>query len=146
MNKHTVLSSFEFDFMKYRNAASNNDLAALKKWTAYADIDSRFEALERAALKGHLECVKFLVDYVDPKMHQSVALVTAVSGYKDHHNRECFDFLHPLCDLNDALKKWNDIYGNEDNILLDEQYAWEQKQRIDEQLPSGNTSSSKKKI
>jgi len=111
MKKHKVPVNFEFDAIKFKNAAANNDLAAIEKWAPYADNNTRADALEDAAYAGNIECVKILVEYVDPKMHQSLALAAAMDGYQRHSNRACFDFLYPLSNPDDAGKLWFDGYG-----------------------------------
>lgn len=144
LNNKPVLHSFEFDYVKFSHAASHNDVVAVAKWVPYANVDSRLDALEKATYCGHLECVKILVKYIDPKTENSLALVSAMAGYTNHQDRSCFDFLYPLSNFEDAATWWMEIYGDAANVLLDETKAWKQKQRIEDQLPSSHLSVTKK--
>lgn len=143
MNKHNVLASFEFEYLKFRRAATNNDFAAIEKWAPYADMDTRVEALENAAVAGNIECVKILVEYVDPTTHRSLALASSMLGHQKHHDRTCFDFLYPLSNPEEARQLWMEIYEGAP-IWLDERAAWEQKQRIEEHLLLSSISVKKK--
>lgn len=131
MNRKPVLASYEFDLLKFRDGVSKNNIDATKKWAPFADIATRVEAMGDAAYYGHLECVKALLEYVDPQEQKSWPLVAAMAGYKQHKKNACFEFLYPLSNPDEALQHWIETYGAEPNILLDEKLALEQKQRIE---------------
>ena len=133
MHKHNVLASFEFEYLKFLSAVTHNDFAAIEQWVPYADMNMRVEALENAAVNGYIKCVEILVEYVDPKTHRSLALASSMLGHQRHHARACFDFWYPLSDPEEARELWME-FREDPPILLDEREAWEQKQRIEEQL------------
>lgn len=145
MNNKPVLPSFAFDAIKFRNGVSKNNVEATKQWVVFAEIETRTEAMGDAAYHGHLECLKILSEYVDPRNNQSWALMAAAAGYNEHGNLACFEFLSPLSNEEDALDKWIEIYGEMDNILLSRKTAREQKQIIEKQLLSHGTISKKGK-
>lgn len=135
MKNKQVLHSVEFDAITFREEVSNNNLEFTKKWVVFADIETRTDALGDAAYYGHLECVKLLVDYIDPCEKKSWALMAACVGYETHGNLACFEFLSPLSNSEEALEQWINIYGTGENILLSQKKAREQKQTIVDHLP-----------
>lgn len=139
MNYKPVLHSFEFDALKFRDGVSKNNLEATKQWVVFADMETRTDAMGDAAYHGHLECLKILTEYVDPRNNQSWALMAAAAGYSEHGNLACFEFLSPLSNEEDALDKWIEIYGEMDNILVSRKAAREQKRIIEDQLSSHGT-------
>lgn len=145
MNNKPVLLSFEFDAIKFRDGVSKNNVTATQQWVAFADIETRTNAMGDAAYHGHLECLKVLAEYVDPRNNQSWGLMAAVAGYNEHGNLACFEFLSPLSNEDDALDKWIEIYGETDNILLSQKRAREQKKILEDQLLSQSVVIGKKK-
>lgn len=145
MNNKPIVHSFEFDPIKFRHAASTNNVDATKKWVPFASVAMRIEAMGDAAYYGQLESLKVLAEYADPRGKNSWGLLAACVGYNTHGNTACFDFLWPLSCAEDALEKWTEIYGSE-NVLLSQKIASEQKQRIEEQLPPDCTPTVKKKM
>ena len=146
MNNKPVVHSFEFDPVKFRHAASTNNVDATQKWVPFASVAMRVQAMGDAAYYGQLECVKVLAEYVDPREKNSWGLFAACVGHLTHGNTACFDFLWPLSCADEVLEGWAEVYGESENVLVSQKIASAQKQRIEEQLPPVCTPTGQKKI
>lgn len=88
-------------------AAAAGQMECLKILLPLSSLNtpSNWNALIVAAYWGQLECVRYLIDHIDPCAHNEKALRKAVEYVVEQKgNMECVDFLLPHCNAHVALQ------------------------------------------
>lgn len=90
-----------------RRAAAAGQMECLKILLPLAVSNplSDWNALIVAAYWGQLECVRYLIDHIDPRAHNEHALRKAVEYVVEQEGHmECVEFLLPYCNAHVALQ------------------------------------------